>query len=376
MRHYYLGLAAKMRPLEVLRRTFAVGRERSRQDLTDYLAKRYHGKAVLTKNGRSALALAFKAYFRPGDAVLLNGFTCYAVYEAVRAAGLTPVWADIDAGDLNFTARTLEKALTPEVRGVVIQNTLGNPVDIAQIEHFCQKHHLVMIEDLAHSVGVKYPDGREAGTVGAATVLSFGKEKVIDATSGGAVVYQAPTFLRQQGRAKRAEPKEPTQEALLSDRLRSRFYPFFALTARALSYLHLNGVLMRALTALRWVEKSADNRLDLNRKIGKTEAKLALGELKALPRGGRRPLREFVLVKDRPAALKALRAQGYYFDGLWYERPVAPERYYERVHFPEADCPVAARVAAEIVNLPTYYSAAELRPARAILRHYQKGEKA
>ena len=66
---------------------------------------------VLCKNGRSALCLALKAYFQPGDAVIVNGFTCYAVYEAIRAAGLTPIWADISREDLNFDLNALNAKL-------------------------------------------------------------------------------------------------------------------------------------------------------------------------------------------------------------------------------------------------------------------------
>ena len=41
---------------------------------------------------------------------MVNGFTCYAVYEAIKAAGLTPVWVDISKEDLNFDLSMLEGA--------------------------------------------------------------------------------------------------------------------------------------------------------------------------------------------------------------------------------------------------------------------------
>ena len=80
MRHYFLGLAANYSRQQRTTHTFAIGRKRDCDDLRKFLEKKYVGEAILTKNGRSALALALKAYFKPGDGIIVNGFTCYAVY--------------------------------------------------------------------------------------------------------------------------------------------------------------------------------------------------------------------------------------------------------------------------------------------------------
>ena len=369
MKHYFLGTAANYTRRERVAHTFAIGRERDRGALQRFLTQKYGGQTILTKNGRSALAIALMTYFKPGDTVIVNGFTCYAVYEAIKAAKLTPIWADISKEDLNFSAKSLEEAILQgkdsragaTVKGVIIQNSLGNPVDIAAVEKFAKNHNLVMIEDLAHCAGMKYPDGREAGTVGAAAVLSFGKDKSIDTISGGAVVLRdlCNTVI-----------EAPSKLPKISDTLRARFYPLFGAISRVLSYVHLGGVWMRMLVKIHWVEKSADNRLDTARKIAKFEAKLALRQLKKLKKSGEQPIREFCLVRDRDKLLAELRRNGYYFDGFWYERPVSPERYYKKVHFPEAKCPVAVEVARNIINLPVYYTEKDLKPARKIITKY------
>ena len=102
MKHYFLGMASGYRGGKWLSHLFTVGRKRDYGELTRFLGEKYGGEAILCKNGRSALALALKAVFKPGDAVIVNGFTCYAVYEAVRAAGLKPVFVDISKEDFNF----------------------------------------------------------------------------------------------------------------------------------------------------------------------------------------------------------------------------------------------------------------------------------
>lgn len=367
MKHYFLGLAANYTRKERFLHFFTIGRERDRGALQRFLVQKYKGQqAILTKNGRSGLALALKAYFRPGDKVIVNGFTCYAVYEAVKAAELEPIWADINKDGLNFDIDSLKYIMEgkiPGIKGIIIQNSLGNPVDIVAIEKFAKQHNLTVIEDLAHCVGVRYPDGREVGTVGSAVAFSFGKDKAIDTISGGAVVLRDPYNNTIQA---------PSKVPKISDTLRARFYPLFGAVAQWLSYIHLGGVWMRALVKLHWVEKSADNKLDVTRKIAKFEAKLALRQFKVLKRNGEGPIREYYLVSDREKVLNELRKNGYYFDGFWYEKPVSPVRYYSKVNFPEKKCPIAVEVASKIINIPKYYTRESLSAARRIIDKYKK----
>lgn len=361
MRHYFLGMAANYGGSEWAKHTFAVGRQKDCDALKRELTRRYAGKAILCKNGRSALALALKSYFEPGDAVLVNGFTCYAVYEAVKAAKLVPVFVDISRNDLNFDVNSLEKSFNSDVKGIIVQNTLGNPVDIKAVEKFAKKHDLTIIEDLAHSAGVRYDDRREAGTVGAAAVWSFGKDKAIDTISGGAVVLRGPV---------KHEVEEPSLAPRSSDHLRARMYPTFGAVCRGLSYVKLGGVLMRGLVKIHWVEKSADSKLDLKRLPSKFEARLALEQLKKFRRNGELPLREFCFVRNRSEVLTKLQKKGYYFSGFWYEKPVSPARYYKKVHFPESECPNAVWASEHVLNLPNYYTRRDLLPARRIIKEY------
>lgn len=234
-------------------------------------------------------------------------------------------------------------------------------MDIKAVERFAGKHGLVIIEDLAHCAGIKYADGREAGTIGAASVLSFGKDKSIDTISGGAVVLRYPC--KTTIRAPKKLPK-------MSDRIRGRIYPLIAGAVRGLSYVHLGGLCMRVALKLHLVEKSADNKLELDKTLTPAEAKLALRQLKALNTSGEAPLREFYLVDDRALVLDELKRAGYHFAGFWYETPIAPERYYKKADFDEAKCPVATEVARQIINFPTYYTRSDLAEARKIVQKH------
>ena len=73
--------------------------------------------------------------------------------------------------------------------------------------------------------------------------------------------------------------------------------------------------------------------------------------------------------------LKKLQKHGYYFGGFWYEKPVSPERYYKKVHFPEKECPVAVEVSEKIINFPTFYNKKYLSEAKKIVAGYTEETK-
>jgi dTDP-4-amino-4,6-dideoxygalactose transaminase len=96
--------------------------------------------------------------------VAFNGFTCYAVYKAVRNAGCAIVYLDIHDRDLHFSPEVLQSALQKNqaIKVVIIQNTLGYPCDIEKLSKSASKN-IILIEDLAHSIGARYTNNQEAG---------------------------------------------------------------------------------------------------------------------------------------------------------------------------------------------------------------------
>lgn len=161
--------------------------QKYKTELEEYLSEKFKGEVILTYKGRDAIEIALKLLNLPeGSFVAINGFTCFAVYEAIKKAEHKALYLDIDKGDLNFSADTLKRAAN--VKAVIIQNTLGYPCDIEKIAQVCKENDIILIEDLAHCVGTRYESGVEAGTVGDFVALSFSQDKMIDAVSGGALI--------------------------------------------------------------------------------------------------------------------------------------------------------------------------------------------
>ncbi|MBR2659689.1 DegT/DnrJ/EryC1/StrS family aminotransferase, partial [Candidatus Saccharibacteria bacterium] len=95
----FLGQASNYRAKDVLKHTFAIGSKKCSNNLKQLLATDYHTipeNVLLMSNGRSALAQALKTLLEPGSGVIINGFTCYAVVQAVKFAKMEPIYADID----------------------------------------------------------------------------------------------------------------------------------------------------------------------------------------------------------------------------------------------------------------------------------------
>lgn len=370
---YFLGQASNYRPKDVIHHTFAIASKKWSNMLRQYLAKMYDTPSknvFLMNNGRSALAAAMKTFLSPGDEVIINGFTCYAVLQAVEKAGLVPVYADINRKTLNFDAKTLEKAIKnhKKVRALIVQNTLGICVNIKEIEEFAKKHHLIIIEDLAHCAGFKYVDGRTVGSVGAAAALSFGKGKSLDAITGGALIINetSKNLASADGETKtnlRFGYKSPK----LSDSLRARFYPLLATIGRATAKIHLEKYWYGPLIKARFIERAVDAKLNFYRRPAHWQAKLILEQLQKIEQNGAKPIRTHRLVNNRTSTLRKLEDAGYNFREVWYDVPVSPVRYYSQVNFDESACPVATEIAAHIVNIPTYYNHAELNRAIKII---------
>ena len=362
---FFLGLSSQYSGLDVLRHTFAMGNEYDLSELRAFLAAHYGATfdhVAVYANGRTALSSAIKAVTKRGDKVVVTSLTCYAVIQAVKAAGCIPVFADVDKNTLHYGKKELEKAIENEtnVHAVIVQNNLGIPADISGIEEVAKAHKLVIIEDLAHCAGVKYADGREAGTVGRVAALSFGKGKSIDTVSGGAVIFTDPLD-RPVG-----QPDIPPN---FKENFRARLYPLLCLKIRA-GY-HLHPKIGKGLTALflklHLIKRSADGVINPKLRLTFWQSRLALRQLQSLPHRGRRPIRDFYLVNNRNDLLKELEKNGFFFRDIWYDKPVAPERYFKKADYHPEACPVATELATQIINLPTWYDLAELKPAMKLI---------
>ena len=144
-------------------------------------------------SGRGALYALLKACnVGAGDEVVVQGYTCVAVPKAVIYAGALPVYADITRADYNLSYDSVASRITDKTKAVIVQHTYGIPCHaIYRIKELCKSKHILLIEDCAHTFGVKY--GKDMlGTIGDASFYSTDNTKYISTGAGGIAVTNDP----------------------------------------------------------------------------------------------------------------------------------------------------------------------------------------
>lgn len=344
--------------------------------LISYLNNRYKGETKLFYKGREAITYALKTCgFPKGKKVVICGYTCAVVPTAVKNAGLTPIYVDISGESLDFSFETFKNIVddNQDICAVIIQNTLGFTHDITLFEKYCKEKGIILIEDLAHSVGAKYPDGRETGTVGDFTVLSFSQDKVLDAVSGGALVTRTEKIV---------DVKVQYENVSVRMQIRDRLYPLRTCKIRSTygfgigKFLHF---ILKKMNALSLPVYSLDNKIQ---KLPKWYASLILHRFGTLDRDIARrreialmylnslegyihkgvtkddiyrstSVRVPILVDNQYELIKAFEKEGIHLSDIWYDVPVSPKRYWN-LFSNENTCVVSKNISQRMFNLPTH----------------------
>ena len=164
--------------------------------ISGFVGRKY---AVALTSGTSSLHLAIKlAGITKGTKVFCSDLTFIASTNPVIYEGAEPVFIDSEYKSWNMDPEALVKAFEkyPEVKHVVTVNLFGTPCDYNKIREICDRHNAVIIEDAAESLGAVY-NGRQAGTFGDISAVSFNGNKIITGTSGGMLLTDDETIAKK-----------------------------------------------------------------------------------------------------------------------------------------------------------------------------------
>ncbi len=144
--------------------------------------------AIAVANGTVAIHLALLSLdLKPGDEVIVPGFTFVAVANMALAVGATPVYVDVDPATWCLNATEVEKALTDRTRVICVVNLYGNVGELQALRKLADARGIVLLEDNAESFGT-VAAGQMAGSVGHLSTLSFQATKTITTGEGGMVL--------------------------------------------------------------------------------------------------------------------------------------------------------------------------------------------
>ncbi len=153
---------------------------------------RYTGTrhSVATTSCTTALHIAVSALgLKPGDEVIVPGFTWISTANVVEYMGAKPVFCDVDLATFNIDVPLIEPLITERTVGIIPVHLFGLSAAMDTILELAQRHDLWVVEDCACSLGGWYR-GQHTGTFGVLGCFSFHPRKSITTGEGGMITTQ------------------------------------------------------------------------------------------------------------------------------------------------------------------------------------------
>lgn len=333
--------------------------------------------------GRVAMYALLRALeIGPGDEVVVPAFTCVAVPNAVLYAGATPVYVDVDERTYTADPEAVRAAVGPRTRAVLAQNSFGLSADLDALT--AAAGDAVVLDDCTHGLGGTYR-GRPNGAASHAAFYSTQWSKPISTGLGGIAVTTDAALARAMAEAERAAPApSASSRALLGAMLFAReriATPRTLRAGRSVYRVVSRAGLVPGSSSGEELEGTAMPEGFVTGMSG-FQARLAARRLPTLPaRVARRRavaarwsawlrahgatpayepetaehafLRYPLRVRERDAFVAEAERRGIDL-GDWFDSPLYPIRGdLGPWGYRAGSCPVAERVAAEMVNLPT-----------------------
>lgn len=343
------------------------------------------GASISFGAARMGLSAILEAWgIGPGDEVILPGYTCVVVSNAILFQGAKPVYVDIDDRTYGLNPQLVEQAITEKTKVIFAQHSFGIPCDLDAIMGIAGRHGLKVMEDCAPALGATYK-GRPVGTYGDAAIFSSERTKVISTGMGG-MAYTRDANLATKLREIQQRCPEPERAQV---RLNLSFLLHLILFQGPLGFhyslpeyylrrlkligldemtesesrcLEPNQYMQRLSGGLARVGLSQLKRLDANLEKRRSFARFYSEKL---PKLGLRAceipehidpvfVRYPVDVDDKYGLFEALKSD-HVFLGMWFTAPVHPASVdQELAQYEAGSCPVAEQVCDRVINLPTH----------------------
>lgn len=140
---------------------------------------------IWTTSGRASLYAILKSLeLLPGARVGVPLFCCSVVFDAIRKAGLSPCFLDVNLDDFNLSVDDLRKKCA-DLAAIVVVHMFGKPCDMDAILAVADGRPV--IEDCAQSILSTYK-GIPTGSLATASFFSFRCGKYISAGEGSAIL--------------------------------------------------------------------------------------------------------------------------------------------------------------------------------------------
>ena len=154
-------------------------------------------KCLLCTSGTDALEMcAMLCELKPDDEVIVPSYTFVSSAIAFLREGAKVVFADSGADNPNITVETIKPLITEKTKVIVVVHYAGVACDMDNIMRLAEQHHLLVVEDAAHSIDSFYK-GLPLGGIGHLGAFSFHETKNINCGEGGMLVVNDERFIRR-----------------------------------------------------------------------------------------------------------------------------------------------------------------------------------
>ncbi len=161
----------------------------------------------------------------PGDEVILTGFTCSVMPNAVWRVGAVPVFADIDLDTFGSDPSDIERKITTRTKMIVAQHSFGIPCKIDEIAALAERHGIFLLEDAAICLDSQLQE-KSVGNWGGAAIFSTDHTKPLNTLVGGFFYTNDPQLYKKMKEAADKMPELPSdhQQRLFDQLLFERKY--------------------------------------------------------------------------------------------------------------------------------------------------------
>jgi perosamine synthetase len=162
--------------------------------VAEYVGARY---AVACSSCTAALHMALLVLgVGPGDEVIAPSLSFIATANAIRHAGATPVFAEVDPRTYNLDPADVEQRVSARTKAIIVVHQLGLPADIDAFLEIGRRRGVKIIEDAACAIGARYKD-KPIGAHSEMVCFSFHPRKVICTGDGGMITTNNPAYAEQ-----------------------------------------------------------------------------------------------------------------------------------------------------------------------------------
>ena len=149
---------------------------------------------VSLSSGTAAIHLALILLgINTNDSVICSTFTFSASANPIKYLGANPIFVDSERESWNMCPDLLLHAIQSEInkgkkpKAIILVHLYGMPAKMNEISKIAKLYQIPIIEDAAEALGSKY-NNQPLGTFSDFGIYSFNGNKIITASSGGALV--------------------------------------------------------------------------------------------------------------------------------------------------------------------------------------------